>query len=123
MSSSKHHFFQRYLSDGDNIRAVFHRHFFVALPNIFFWLVVPIGAVAYAVYHWFYPEILSSRFLWLFEAYLFLVFFIMLYKVLDWYSDVWIITDRGMIDVRWSIFMNDMTFIEFDDISSVQYGQ
>lgn len=45
----------------------------------------------------------------------------MLYKVLDWYADVWIITDRGMIDVRWSIFMNDMTFIEFDDISSVQY--
>lgn len=47
----------------------------------------------------------------------------MLYKVLDWYSDVWIITDRGMIDVRWSIFMNDMTFTEFDDISAVQFGQ
>lgn len=47
----------------------------------------------------------------------------MLYKVLDWYSDVWIITDRGMIDVRWSIFMNDMTFTEFDDISAVQFAQ
>lgn len=47
----------------------------------------------------------------------------MLYKVLDWYADVWIITDQGMMDVRWSIFMNDMTFIEFDDISSVQFSQ
>ena len=66
---------------------------------------------------------MTSPFLWLFEAYLFLVFFIILYKVLDWYSDVWIMTNQGMIDVRWSIFMNDMTFIEYDDISSVQYHQ
>ena len=52
-----------------------------------------------------------------------MLFFILLYKVLDWYADVWIITDHGMVDVRWSIFINDMTFTEFDDISSVQYGQ
>jgi hypothetical protein len=95
----------------------------VALPNIFFWLVVPISGVAFGVYKFFYPDILTSPFLWLFEAYLFLVFFIMLYKVLDWYADVWIITDRGMTDVRWSLLMNDMTFTEFDEISSVQYEQ
>ncbi len=116
-------FFRRYLSEGDTIRAIFHRHFFVALPNIFFWLAVPVSLVSWGVYHWWYPEILTSQFLWLFEAYLFFVFFIMLYKVLDWYSDVWIMTDRGMIDVRWSLFMNDFTFTEYDDISAVQSHQ
>ena len=116
-------FFRRYLSEGDTIRAIFHRHFFVALPNIFFWLAVPVSLVSWWVYKWWYPGILTSPFLWLFEAYLFLLFFIMLYKVLDWYSDVWIMTDRGMIDVRWSLFMNDFTFTEYDDVSAVQSHQ
>jgi hypothetical protein len=51
------------------------------------------------------------------------MFFIMLHKILDWYCDVWIITDRGIIDVRWSIFMRDTTFMEFHDISGIQSYQ
>jgi len=47
----------------------------------------------------------------------------MLYKILDWYCDVWIITDRGIIDVRWSIFMKDTSFMEFHDISGIQAQQ
>lgn len=47
----------------------------------------------------------------------------MLHKILDWYCDVWIITDRGIIDVRWSIFMQDTTFTEFHDISAIQSYQ
>lgn len=123
MASLSHHFFRRYLSDGDEIRAVFHRHFFIVLPNLFFWLAVPVCLVAWGIYKWWYPELLTTQFLWLFEAYMFLMFFIMLYKILDWYADVWIITDRGMIDVTWSIMMNDYTFTEFDDISSVHSHQ
>lgn len=119
----QHYFFRRYLSPGDEIRAIFHRHFLVAFPNILFWLVVPIGLVSFGVYHWFFPGILTSPFLWLFEAYLFMMFFIMLHKILDWYCDVWIITDNGIIDVRWSIFMQDTTFMEFHDISGIQAHQ
>lgn len=52
-----------------------------------------------------------------------MLFFIMLHKVLDWYCDVWIITDRGIIDVRWSIFMQDTNFTEFHDISGIQAHQ
>jgi uncharacterized membrane protein YdbT with pleckstrin-like domain len=113
----------RYLPPGDEIRAIFHRHFIIAFPNILFWLVVPIGLVSFGVYHWFFPGILTSPFLWLFEAYLFMMFFIMLHKILDWYCDVWIITDNGIIDVRWSIFMQDTTFMEFHDISGIQAYQ
>lgn len=123
MSTIQHYFFKRYLSPGDEIRVIFHRHFLVALPNIFFWLALPVGLVSWGVYHWFYPEISTSPFLWLFEAYLFLVFFIMLHKILDWYCDVWIVTDRGIIDVRWSIFMQDTNFTEFHDISGIQAHQ
>ncbi len=51
------------------------------------------------------------------------MFIIVMYKVIDWYADAWILTDRGIIDVRWSLFMLDMSFTEYHDISSIQYEQ
>lgn len=102
---------------------IFHRHFLAVLPNIFFWLAIPVIGVAWAVRTWFYPGILDTPFLWLFEGYLFLMFLIVLYKVIDWYADAWVLTDRGVIDVRWSLFMLDTTFIEYQDISSIQFSQ
>lgn len=47
----------------------------------------------------------------------------MVYKVLDWYCDAWIVTDRGLIDIRWSFFTRDMIFTEFHDISGIQSFQ
>jgi hypothetical protein len=76
------------------MQAVFHRHFLAVFPNIFFWLVVPVGGVSWGIYKWFYPGIIGTPFLWLFEGYLFLMFIIVLYKIVDWYADVWILTDR-----------------------------
>lgn len=102
---------------------VFHRHFLAVFPNIFFWLAVPVIGVSWGVYTWFYPGILETPFLWLFEGYLFLMFIIVLYKVIDWYADAWVLTERGIIDVRWSLFMLDTSFTEYHDISSIQYSQ
>ncbi len=95
----------------------------IALPNIFFWLAIPVVGISWAVYRWFFPEILESPFLWIFEAYIFILFVVILYKILDWYCDVWIITERGIIDVRWSLFTKDTTFTEFHDISGIQAQQ
>jgi len=105
------------------MRAIFHRHFLAVFPNLFFWLVVPVGGVSWGVYTWFYPGIIGTPFLWLFEGYLFLMFILVLYKVVDWYADVWILTDRGIIDVRWSLVMLDTTFTEYHDISAIQFSQ
>ncbi len=105
------------------MRAIFHRHFLAVFPNIFFWLAVPVGGVSWGVYKWFYPGIVGTPFLWLFEGYLFLMFIIVLYKIVDWYADVWILTDRGIIDVRWSLVMLDTTFTEYHDISAIQFSQ
>jgi len=51
------------------------------------------------------------------------MFILVLYKVVDWYADVWILTDRGIIDVRWSLVMLDTTFTEYHDISAIQFSQ
>lgn len=85
--------------------------------------MVPVGGVSWGVYKWFYPGIVGTPFLWLFEGYLFLMMTIVLYRIIDWYADVWILTDRGIIDVRWSLVMLDTTFTEYHDISSIQFSQ
>ncbi len=54
---------------------------------------------------------------------MFLMFIVVIYKVIDWYADVWILTDRGIIDVRWSLMMLDTTFTEYHDISAIQFSQ
>lgn len=123
MRSLQDFFFRRYLSPGDEIRAIYHRHFFVVLPNIFFWLLVPVCWVSYIVYRWYYPELLSSQFLWVFELYIGLLYLVMLYKILDWYGDAWVLTDRGLIDTRWSLFMRNMTFTEYHDFSGIESEQ
>lgn len=51
------------------------------------------------------------------------MFLVILYKILDWYADAWIITEQGIIDVRWSLWTRDMTFTEFHDISAIQSEQ
>lgn len=66
---------------------------------------------------------MNSPFLGLFESYLFITYIILIYKLLDWYGDAWILTDRGIIDVTWSLFMRKTVFIEYDDISGIESDQ
>lgn len=116
-------FFARYLGNDDEIVRVFHRHFLAVFPNILFWILIPTIGVSWLVYKWFYPGILETPFLWLFEGYLLIVYILILYRIIDWYADAWILTRRGVIDVRWSLFMLDMSFTEYHDISAVEYSQ
>lgn len=51
------------------------------------------------------------------------MFLIMLHKILDWYCDVWIITKRGIYDVRWSLTMKDVIFMDFHEISGIKSSQ
>lgn len=60
-------FFQKYISPDDQIQAVFHRHFLVEVPNIFFWITIPIIGVSYGIYYSFYPAIIETPYLYLFE--------------------------------------------------------
>ncbi|MDD4530951.1 MAG: hypothetical protein PHO80_05395, partial [Candidatus Gracilibacteria bacterium] len=55
-----------------------------------------------------------------FEAYLFLLYFFLIYSIFDWYNDVWIITNRGIIDVNWKYFMSEVVYTSYDDISGIE---
>jgi hypothetical protein len=50
------------------------------------------------------------------EIYLFIIYIKIIYDIFDWYNDVWIITDSGVVDLDWSIFKTKMSTIDFDNI-------
>lgn len=40
----------------------------------------------------------------------------LLYKIFDWYNDVWLITDSGVVDIDWDIFARHIIHIDYNDI-------
>ncbi len=51
-----------------------------------------------------------------FEIYLLLIFSKLIYDIFNWYNDVWIITDSGVVDLDWALFSTDMTTVKFENI-------
>jgi hypothetical protein len=58
--------------------------------------------------------------LWHIYAYLFLIYFVLIYKVFDWYTDVWIMTRETLIDIKWQIFTSDIVIIPFAKIEGME---
>ncbi len=112
-------FFSQYVDESDSIARVFHRHVFIVLEDItlwtFFWLFIP-GFLYY--YNAF--SLQSSLESWQVNVCMILIYIILIYKLCDWYYDVWIATERTMIDVRWKWFTSNLLYIPYDKIEGVE---
>lgn len=62
-------------------------------------------------------------FVYYFWGYLFTVYALLVYKIWDWYSNVWIITSSGVIDVNWSLLRQQTEYIGFDNMQGVEIEQ
>lgn len=109
-------FFSKYLSENEEMLFICHKHFSLIVDKIiiwlFFWVILP---------SFFY----LNNTLWIvdlipvlyFEIYLFIIYLIVIYNTFDWYNDVWIITNKWIIDVNWKYFSSDVVYTWFEDIS------
>ena len=43
-----------------------------------------------------------------------------MYKLFDWYVDVWIATERTIVDMKWRWFSSDILYIPYDKIEGVE---
>jgi len=119
-------FFSQYVAQEDELKGVYHRHVFVVLFDILVWMFV--GALLPA---WLY----SLMFLgdkqvlwfdvpfWLLSTYLFIIWAVLMYKLFDWYNDVWIVTKRGVVDLVWSPLVKNTTFTEYSDITGIEANE
>lgn len=108
-------FFSSYLKENESIYIVIHRHpiiFFKDLIRIiFFGLVLP------ALLYLFFPQTLIFAALWGWLGFLRLI-----YWFIDWYYDVWLVTNISIIQIEWQGFFNkSATRTEYHNVESVTY--
>ncbi|EKD29499.1 MAG: hypothetical protein ACD_78C00383G0003 [uncultured bacterium (gcode 4)] len=108
-------FFTKYLREGEELLFVCHKHAILIIDRIiltlFFGLFIP-G-------FFYYNNSLSIQQLIpfnYFEVYVIVLYFYFFYKIFDWYNDVWIITDQGVVDIDWNVFARRISYVEYSDI-------
>ncbi len=109
-------FFSNFIKQQDDeVVDICHRHIVTILDTIvlwiFFWAIIP--AFFYYNNSFHLRDMVPFLF---FEGYLFLTYLILIYKIFDWYNDVWIITDKWVIDLDWQFMKTNVTYIEYSDV-------
>ncbi|MBP9718327.1 hypothetical protein KBD59_03455 [Candidatus Gracilibacteria bacterium] len=108
-------FYKSYITDGEEIMFVIHRHLFLELKNFFkvffFGLFLPVFA------WWLFPKLLPLTILW---GVIGVVRF--LYEFFDWYYDAWLVTNVSVVEVIWEgFFKKSSARIEYHIIQGIGY--
>lgn len=107
--------FSGYLDEGEKIIRVAHRHIIIfkldAAKPFFFGIAIPF------VLYLFFPQVLPLFVLWWIGG-LLGVF----YYFIDWYYDVWLLTDFGVVDIeRNGLFDITATRVEYHMMEGMSY--
>lgn len=114
--ASKKTVFSKYLEDEEIIHVIVHKHWFVVVKAVLMTLLwgFLLPLFLYVLFEWF----LVAMILWMAYAAIQLI-----YLLVDWYQDAWLITDKSVIDVRWhGIFSHSSERIEYASIEGVSYA-
>jgi len=113
MNSFESNFFIKYLPEDTEICEIIHRHIIIILKKLFIWLfLVSVSSLFYYL-SYRVKEIIPF---YIFEFFLFLLFFKIVYDVFDWYNDVWIITHDGIFDIKWKLFKSETNSLNYESI-------
>lgn len=112
-------FFASYIAPDEEIDHIFHRHFFVIIEDIILWIFFALFVPGF-LYYINIAHIQDAIVAWHIYAYLFLIYFVLIYKIFDWYTDVWILTKETLIDLRWQFFTSNLVIIPFEKIEGME---
>lgn len=112
-------FFAKYLRDGEELFFVCHRHPLLIVDRIIVALFVGLALPTFFYYNNSFSLQTLVPFLY-FETYAVILYFYLIYKVFDWYNDVWLITDLGVVDIDWNIFTRHVIYIDYNDIKGTE---
>lgn len=115
-------FFRKYINEEDEVLDVCHRHLVKIVDTIiiwvFFWAILPS--------FFYYNNSFESRdlipFIY-FEAYLFITYTYLIYSIFDWYNDVWIVTNKWIIDLDRTFFKTKIIYIDYNDVRWIEIEQ
>ncbi|MCK9186910.1 hypothetical protein M0P48_05800 [Candidatus Gracilibacteria bacterium] len=112
----KQYLFGRYLDEGEKLLYVAHRHPLVlklsTAKPFFFGIFIPVGL------YFLFPNFLPFLVVWLVLGMIF-----WFYNFLDWYLDVWILTNIGVVEVLQHGLLNFTSKrVEYHMIEGISYS-
>lgn len=120
MNSFENHFYAKYLPEWHELKWIIHKHIFEVFWKLFFWLCIVIFpsflyyiSVRIQIYLPFY----------VIEIYLLILYLKIIYDIFDWYNDVFIVTDKWIIDFRWWSFKQTVNLIDYWAIEWIEVEQ
>lgn len=116
MRKKSYPLFKSYLDDGEVIHHVAHRHVLIlkmdALKPFFFGIILPL------FFYFLFPQFLFIYIIWIFVGVLGV-----LYEFFDWYYDVWLLTDLGVLDIEKNGLLDvTATRIEYHKVETIAYN-
>lgn len=107
--------FQDYLEENEEILFVGHRHVIIMLRDFF--RLFALHAFLPFILWLFFPQMF-----WIYIAWAFLGIVRVLLVIQDWYYDCWLITNMGVIGVKWTGFFDRTSDrVEYQAIEGVSY--
>ena len=111
--------FQKHLEKGESVLYVVHKHWTQFLPRVL--NVIFLGWMAPWIFYFAglkTPLYVGLIFLWMVLAILRLV-----YDWINWYADVWILTNMSVIVVQWNgFFSNTSQRISYEDVEGLSFA-
>lgn len=121
MNSFETKFFEKYTPEWHTIKTVIHEHWIKIVDNLIlsFWMAVFVPSIIY-YYSGRVQELIPF---YVFEIYLIIIFVKIVYDIFDRYNDVWIVTDKGIVDLDWALFKTNMKTVNYENIEWVEVEQ
>lgn len=114
-------FFSKFIPDWSEVKYVVHEHFVVILDRLIILLILFVFIPTFMYY--LSPrinELIPFSYL---EIYLILVYIKIIYDIFDWYNDVWIITEKNVIDLKWALFYIKVNSVDYESIEWIEIEQ
>ncbi len=114
-------FFQKYVPEWQDIKGVIHEHW-IKIVGRLFTRVGLFTLVPSYLYYW--SDALKNTVPFVFfECFLLLVFLKLIYDIFNWYNDVWIVTQKWVIDLEWALFKTSSSSIKYGNIEWIWVEQ
>lgn len=112
-------FFSKYVTEESELLFVCHRHVTLIIDRIFLILFFGVFLPSFFYFNDSFTlrELVPFSY---FEGYLAAVYLYLLYSVFDWYNDVWLLTDQGIVDLDWNVFAGNVTYVSYHSIHGVE---
>ena len=114
-------FFAKYIPKESKVIDIAHKHIIVIIDkillNYIFWVILP----TFIYYNSLSIQSLIPFFV--LEIFILCIYLKNIYDIFNWYNDVWIITNDGVIELQWTLFSSTSVSVKYQSVEWLEIIQ